>query len=155
MVQQRPLLIDPADLVRSIPDSDTGPVDQGLLQWAIETVSGRALAITGRPWSTPDDVPYGVYPILNVAARRLYVNPDRYTREAEGDYSYGFDASVTKASIFTPDEEASLREFAGVGRPKGIGTLSTRRGDVGEPRTIYVPDGTRYGFPWWNEGDVV
>lgn len=155
MAQQRPLLIDPADLVRSIPGSDTGPVDQGLLQWAIETVSGRALAVTGRQWQSPDDVPYGVYPILNVAARRLYVNPDRYTREAEGDYSYGLDASVTKAAIFTPDEEASLREFGGAGRVKGIGTLSTRRGDVGEPRTHYVPDGTRYGFPWWAEGDVV
>ena len=120
MAQQRPLLIEPADLVRSIPGSDTGPVDQGLLQWAIETVSGRALAVTGRQWQSPDDVPYGVYPILNVAARRLYVNPDRYTREAEGDYSYGLDASVTKAAIFTPDEEASLREFGGAGRVKGI-----------------------------------
>lgn len=152
----RPLLVDPADLVRSIPGSDTGPVDDGLLQWAIETVSGRALAVTGRLWRTPAEVPSGAYPILNVAARRLYVNPDRYTREAEGDYSYGLDASVTKAAIFTADEEAALREYAGEqSRPKGIGTMSVRRGDVSEPRTVYVPDGTRYGFPWWAEGDVV
>ena len=151
----RPLLVDPADLVRSIPGSDSGPIDDGLVRWAIETVSGRALAIVGRPWAKPSDVPNGVYPVLNVAARRLYVNPDRFTREAEGDYSYGLDASVTKASIFTPDEEAALRECRGDARPSGIGTMSVRRGDVGEPRTVYVPDGTRYGFPWWNSSDVV
>lgn len=149
----RPSLIAPADLVRSIPGSDAGPIDEGLLQWAIETVSGRALAITGRAWSTPEQVPAGVYPILGVAARRLYVNPDRFTREAEGDYSYGLDASVTKASIFTADEEAALREEAVGGRTRGIGTLATRRGDAGAPRTRYVPDGTRCGFPWYAEGD--
>lgn len=152
----RVMLVEDADLERSL-SRDSGPIDAGLARWAIEVVSAKALELTGRTgsWVIPEDVPAGAAATIGVACRRLYTNPDRYTREAEGDYSYGLDASVTKADIFTASEERSLREYSANRTPrvKGIGTLSTYRGDAHEPTTVYVPDGTRAGFPWYESGD--
>lgn len=145
-------LIDPVDLERSL-TSDSGPMDEGLAGWVVEMVSAAALDITRRSWSDPLDVPPGATAVLALAARRLYTNPDRFTREAEGDYSYGLDATVTKADIFTPNEIRTLQEYRTSQKPRGIGTVGTRRGDVPAMSTRYVPDGSRYGFPWY-EGDA-
>lgn len=147
---ERVRLLDVVDLERSL-TSDHGPIDEGLAVWAIEIVSAAALAITRRQWADPLDVPPGVMAVLALAARRLYVNPDRMTREAEGDYSYGLDSSVTKADVFTPNEVAVLEDHRAVQRVQGLGTLSTYRGDTGVRRTGYVPDGSEYGFPWYGE----
>lgn len=148
-------LVDVADLDRSL-SSDYGVLDEGLADWAIEVVSAAALDITKARWADPMDVPPGAMAVLALATRRLYTNPDRFTREAEGDYSYGLDATVTKADIFTPSERATLLEYrAGAQRVKGIGTIGTYRGDAYGPQTRYVPDGSAYGFPWYAEGDVL
>lgn len=149
---ERVRLIDPVDLERSL-SSDHGPMDEGLAAWAIEMVSAAALDITRRSWTGPLDVPPGAMAVLALATRRLYTNPDRFTREQEGDYSYGLDATVTKAAIFTPDEAKILGEYRAVQRPRGIGTISTYRGDLPRTSTRYVPDGTEYGLPWY-EGDL-
>lgn len=147
-------LVDVADLERSL-SSDYGPLDEGLADWAIELVSAAALDITKAKWADPLDVPPGAMAVLALATRRLYTNPDRFTRESEGDYSYGLDATVTKADIFTPAERATLLEYqAGPARVKGLGTIGTYRGDMYGHRTGYVPDGTRYGFPWYADGGV-
>ncbi len=143
-------LIDPADLERSL-SSDSGPMDQSLAGWVIDMVSAAALDLTRRDWNSPLDVPPGAMAVLALAARRLYTNPDRFTRESEGDYSYGLDATVTKADIFTPSERATLLEYRGARRMRGIGTLGTYRGDTYASGTRYVPDGTAYGFPWYAE----
>lgn len=135
------------DLQRSL-SSDNGPLDSGLAEWAIEIVSAAAVDVTGASWASPDDVPPGVLAVLGLAVRRLYTNPDRFTRESEGDYSYGLDSSVTKSDVFTPSERATLLQYRVSRRPRGIGTIGTTRGD---PRlsTRYVPDGTENGFPWY------
>lgn len=150
---ERVKLVDVADLERSLP-SAAGVLDEGLAAWAIEVVSAAALSLTRRDWSSPLDVPPGAMAVLAMATRRLYTNPDRMTREAEGDYSYGLDSSVTKAAIFTPEEEKRLAEYRLDRKPKGLGTISTYRGDGYYSGTRYVPDGTEYGFPWWSEGDL-
>lgn len=149
-------LIDTADLERSL-SSDAGPFDDGLASWAIELVSAAALDITKRHWTDPLDVPPGAMAVLALAARRLYTNPDRFTREQSGDYSYGLDATVTKSDIFTPNEVKTLVAYRAVQRPKGIGTIGVRRGDVTRPTHAYVPDGTTRGFPWYadDEGDLL
>ena len=143
-------LIDPVDLERSL-SSDAGPLDEGLATWVIEMVSAAALDITRRHWSDPLDVPPGATAVLALAARRLYTNPDRFTRESSGDYSYGLDATVTKADIFTPNEIRTLQEWRVSQRPKGIGTIGTRRGDAPRTNVAYVPDGSEFGFPWWGD----
>lgn len=145
----RPRLVEFSDLERSL-SSETAVIDEGLAAWAIEMVSAAALDLTRRSWSTPADVPPGAMAVLGMAARRLYTNPDRFTRESEGDYSYALDASVTNAAIFTTAERATLLEYRGARRQSGIGTLSTYRGDD-YGRTGYVPDGTEFGFPWYEE----
>ncbi|QNQ90722.1 hypothetical protein GP475_08785 [Corynebacterium poyangense] len=147
----RTRLLETADLERSL-SSDHGPLDEGLALWAIETVSATALQITGQNWVHPDDVPPAALAVIGLATRRLYTNPDRFTREAEGDYSYGLDATVTKADIFTPAEMRTLADFRTHKRPQGLGVIHTRRGDGYGLSTGYVPDGTRYGFPWYAEG---
>lgn len=144
-------LLDVTDLQRSLP-SDAGPFDEGLAQWAIDMVSSSAVEITRQDWSVPADVPAGVVVVLAMAARRLYTNPDRFTREAEGDYSYAFDATVTKADVFTPAEIATLRDHSAAPKVKGLGTIGTYRGDLRQTSTVYVPDGTSTGFPWYDEG---
>ncbi|RAV34252.1 hypothetical protein [Corynebacterium heidelbergense] len=150
--QDRIRLVDLADLERSL-TSDSGPIDHGLAAWVIEVVSAAALDITRRDWASSMDVPPGAMAVLALACRRLYTNPDRYTREAEGDYSYGLDPSVTSADIFTASERATLREYRGARRSTGLGTVSTYRGDLGTTGTRYVPDGTEFRFPWYAEGE--
>lgn len=149
----RPRLVDFVDLERSL-SSDHGPLDEGLAVWAIETVSARAVEVTERfDWSSSLDVPAGAAATIGLAVRRLYTNPDRMTREGEGDYNYGLDASVTKADVFTPAEEQSLRRYAATRRgPKGLGTVSTSRGDEYMPHGETVPSQGGQPFPWYRDG---
>lgn len=151
---ERIRLVEIADLERSL-SSDYGSLDQGLAAWAIEVVSAAALDLTKRDWRSPADVPPGAMAVLAMATRRMYTNPDRFTREAEGDYSYGLDATVTKADIFTPNEKKTLLEYSSARRVSGIGTVGTYRGDVARSGTRYVPDGTEYGFPWYCDDEGV
>lgn len=148
-------LVDPADLERSL-SSDHGPLDEGLAAWAIQTVSAVALDITGQTWTTSIDVPAGASAVIGLAVRRLYTNPDRYTRIAEGDSSLGYDASVTKADIFTPGEVDTLRRYRlkPITRPKGIGTMSTTRGDAVARTDETVPVHRGEPFPWYRDGDL-
>lgn len=147
----RAILVDEFDLERSV-TSDQEAFDSRLASWAIEMVSDAAIQVTKQTWQTAEDVPAGCISVLTLAARRLYTNPDRFTREAEGDYSYGLDATVTKADIFTPGELSVLQEYSKAPRVKGLGTLGTYRGDIGRTGTVYVPDGTAFGFPWYQDG---
>ncbi|WP_273352460.1 hypothetical protein [Corynebacterium resistens] len=150
---ERVKLVDVEDLKRSV--GAESPFDERLAEWAIEIVSATCLGVTGRAWVDPLDVPPAVMSVLGLATRRLYTNPDRFNREAEGDYSYGLDSSVTKADVFTPTELATLKRFSvAPSAPRGIGTIGTYRGDEWGGETVYVPDGTRYGFPWYARGDV-
>lgn len=145
--QDRAQLLEIDDLERSL-SSDYGPLDRGLAEWTIEMVSAAALQITKQDWRDALDVPPGAMAAMAIAARRLYTNPDRFTREGDDGYSYGIDASATGAEIFTGAEEATLREFRRRQRPKGIGTIGTTRDDP-MPTGRFVPDGSQRGFPWY------
>lgn len=126
-------LINPDDLKRSLPKDEAEAFDADFGRWVIDIVSAAALHETRQAWKTPDDVPSGVVPVLALACRRLYTNPDRFTRESDGSYSYGLDESVTKAGIFTADQLAILHDYrAGVAKITGLGTVSTYRGDLYE-----------------------
>ncbi|MGO2665704.1 hypothetical protein ACTXK0_05265 [Corynebacterium variabile] len=141
----RSRLIDAADLERSI-GSDAA-LDAGLATWAIEMVSAAALALTRQNWSEPDAVPAGAMAVMALAARRLYSNPDNFTREQSGDYSYGLDSSVTKADIFTASEKAQLREYAAARRIQGLATVGVTAGYVETPEVAYAPT-RRGGWHW-------
>lgn len=143
-------LVTPESLRRSLGDAEM--FDDALADWALEVVSNTARLVANRSSWTADNVPPAVQSIVSLAARRLYTNPDRFTREADGDYSYGLDSSVTNADVFTETERGVLVGYRTQNRTGNVMTLSTTRGDA-YPPTGYVPDGTRYGFPWYG-GDV-
>lgn len=127
-------LLDATDIARSL--GAGVELDAGLAEWVVDVVSATALDIAaGATWNEPSDVPAAVTAVLGLAARRLYTNPDRLTREAEGDVNYTLDVSVTGADIFTPAEEARIAKYAvtRITRPIGFGTVSTYRGDAREP----------------------
>lgn len=143
-------LVTPESLRRSLGDAVT--FDGALADWALEVVSNTARLIANRASWTAENVPPAVQSVIGLAARRLYTNPDRFTREADGDYSYGLDSSVTNADVFTETEKGVLLGYRAQNRTGSVMTLSTTRGDAYQP-TGYVPDGTRWGFPWYG-GDV-
>src|SRR5699024_7699337 len=67
--------------------TDVHVLDEGLADWACTTVTALAASITRRAWSA-DAVPPPVRAICGLAARRLYANPDRFTRENTPEYGY-------------------------------------------------------------------
>lgn len=141
-------LISSDDLALSL--TDVHVLDEGLAQWAVQTVSDMARDLAGRQW-TAEDVPGAARAIIGLAARRLYANPDRFVRETTPEYGYALDPSVTSADIFTPTEQARLRRFAAPRRTGGLTTISTTREplDGFGSGDVYVPDGTTTGFPWY------
>lgn len=141
-------LVTPESLRRSLGDAVT--FDDALADWAIEVVSNTAKLIANRSTWTQETVPPAVESVISLASRRLYTNPDRFTRESDGDYSYGLDPSVTNADVFTDTERGTLLGYRKTRTTGGLTTLSTTRGDAYAP-SGYVPDGTRYGFPWYAE----
>ena len=137
--------------------TDQTELDTGLANWAIEVVSNTARLVANRLSWTADNVPEAVRSIVSMAARRLYTNPDRFTRENSGDYGYSLDPSVTNADVFTPGELGILRKFSPSRQSGGLRVLSTTRGDAHYPEgTAYVPDGNPHyhGFPWYVAGDT-
>jgi hypothetical protein len=128
--------------------TDAVQYDAALAEWSIEVVSNTARLIANRHDWTPETVPPAVQTVAGLAARRLYTNPDRFTRESSGDYSYGLDPSVTNADVFTETERGTLLTYRPARSTGGLKTIATTRSDADAP-SGYVPDGTAYGFPWY------
>lgn len=142
-------LIDLEYLQASLTDS--ARFDVGLARWAVEVVSNTARLVANRTDWTLENVPPAVQSVVSLATRRLYTNPDRFTRENSGDYGYALDSSVTNADVFTPTEKGTLLQYAKRPSTGGLRTVGTTRGDALAPSGGFVPDGTRYGFPWYGE----
>ena len=124
---ERVKLIDFEDFKRFFESSED--INKDLADMCIEIVSQEALYISGAKWKGHADVPLAILPVLVLACRRLYMNPDRFTRESNGEYSYALDSSVTDASIFTPNEVARLKEIGGRrgNRLSGLGSIRTKK----------------------------
>lgn len=135
--------------------TDRSGFDAALADWALEVVSNTARVIANRMEWTAETIPPAAAAAVSMAARRLYTNPDRFTREASSDYSYGLDSSVTHADVFTPTEVGTLRRYAPRASRAPFGTVSTTRGDALAPSgrypAGYVPDGSLHGFPWYGD----
>lgn len=140
-------LITPEYLQTTLEDQSV--FDDNLATWAIDVVSNTARIIANHPEWDSSNIPPVVRSIVSLAARRLYTNPDRFTRESSGDYSYGLDSSVTNADVFTPTEKGTLRSFVPNQNFGGLKVVSTTREGIPMAPDGYVPDGTEYGFPWY------
>lgn len=60
-----------------------------------------------------DSLPSDVVAVVLTAARRLYVNPDGYASEQDGDYSYRLPAESLNGGVFTSAEIEMLRTYRG------------------------------------------
>lgn len=83
----------------------------------LDDVSGIARKHAGKTWVTDgvldDDVPADVVAVVLKAARRLFVNPDEFASEQDGDYSYRLPADVISSGTFTEAEIDLLRSYRG------------------------------------------
>lgn len=85
--------------------------DEDRAQAVLDDVSAYARKTAGRTWdgSEGNVAPDDVVAVVLAAARRLYVNPNGFASEQDGDYSYRLPAETAAAGVFT-DAEVELLE---------------------------------------------
>jgi hypothetical protein len=81
----------------------------------LDDVSGIARRIARKTWLDEDDdledVPADVIAVVLAAARRLFVNPNGFASEQDGDYSYRLPADVLESGVFTTSEVDVLESY--------------------------------------------
>lgn len=96
----------------------------------LDDVSGVARRVARKTWiddnGTLEDVPADVVAVVLAAARRLYVNPNGFASEQDGDYSYRLPASVLNAGMFTEAETDTLESYRDT---SGLWALQITGGD--------------------------
>lgn len=105
---------------------------------SLEDASSLVRAEAGKPWLDGDDVtaPAQVVTIVIKAALREYKNPDGFTSEQIGDYSYRTDA--TGGVYLTEEERRIVRNAAGTG---GAGLYDVRiQSSYYDPKTPLPSD---------------
>jgi hypothetical protein len=97
-------------------------------------------------------VPPLVVTVVCQAAGRVVRNPEGYSSETVGEYSYRYDGA--NAVYLTEAELRLLRRFAGRAGLQSTRTPYSAGDHPGPDRVaVYYSDGTAgYPFPWWPEG---
>lgn len=89
--------------------------DEERAQAVLDDVSGVARKLSGDSarWTT-GEAPADVLATVLAAARRLFMNPDGYASEQDGDYSYRIDSDSLPAGggMFTEAEAQLLASYA-------------------------------------------
>ena len=98
--------------------------DLARAQASLEDASALVRAEAGKPWLDGDTVtaPAQVVTIVVKASLREFKNPDGFTSEQMGDYSYRTDA--TGGAYLTEDERRIIRQAAGT-TGQGLVTMVT------------------------------
>lgn len=100
--------------------------DLARAQASLEDASALVRAEAGKPWldaaGTTVTAPAQVVTIVVKASLREFKNPDGFTSEQLGDYSYRTDA--TGGAYLTEDERRIIRQAAGTSG-QGLGTVTT------------------------------
>jgi hypothetical protein len=96
----------------------------------LDDVSGVARRTARTTWLDDEDelaaVPADVVAVVLSAARRLFVNPNGFASEQDGDYSYRLPADVVEAGIFTLAETDVLESYRAT---SGLWALQISGGD--------------------------
>lgn len=103
----------------------------GLLDDASDLVRLEA----GKTWATPEATPGAVRAVVLRVVERAIRNPDGFSAESDGDYSYQR-TQVEPGVYLTDAERAILRRAAG---RSGLWTQATTRGDC-EMNTVWFED---------------
>ena len=120
----------------------------------LRAASALVRAEAGRTWVGDDGelvdeslIPDEVISITTQVAGRAWSNPDGYSSERIGDYSYSRGSDHESGVYLTSAERAQLSRLrpSGAGR---IGTIATTRGDRG-PIDRYAPVvNANWRIPW-------
>lgn len=81
-------------------------------QAALDDVSAEVLHITGASW-TDSDVPDVVVRVVLAAAKRIFLNPQDYSFEQAGDYSWRANTAGA-GELLADSERARIMEAAGL-----------------------------------------
>lgn len=96
----------------------------------LDDVSGIARRTARKTWLDEDenleDVPADVVAVVLAAARRLFVNPNGFASEQDGDYSYRLPADVLESGVFTTSEVDVLESYRDT---SGLWALQITGGD--------------------------
>jgi hypothetical protein len=96
----------------------------------IDDVSALARRTARTSWldenNELDDVPADVTAVVLAASRRLFVNPNGFASEQDGDYSYRLPAEIIEAGVFTLAETDVLESYRST---SGLWALQISGGD--------------------------
>lgn len=98
--------------------------DYARAEAALEDVSARARSVAEQPWTDLTKVPDAVRTVVLAAARRIFVNPDRYLSNMAGTFQATMAQNEFTGDIFMQGELAELRKH----QPQpGVWVLGTYR----------------------------
>jgi hypothetical protein len=113
--------------------------DLGRVAALLDDASALVYDVAGTSWATPQEVPGTIRYVVLRAVERAFRNPDGFSAESDGDYSYQR-TGVEPGIYLTPGEEKAIRRALGRG---GLWTQPTERGDMCLHDTVWVND--QYG----------
>lgn len=126
------------DLADWLGESITDPVEVKRAEFVLSVASTLVRTETGREWvdssgSLVSPLPDALKQVTVMAAARAYLNPDGIEDVSEGldDYTVRERRRVQDAGVYLTSAERMM--LAGLDRPRfrGLGTVSTTRGDYG------------------------
>lgn len=112
----------------------------------LDAVSSMIRSEAGRTWEG-EVVPDDVATVTLTAAARVFRNPDGYSSERVGSYSYQFSGGADGLSL-TREERAIVARYRT--SPRGLWSQPFTRGD-GASTTVFVPVVDAPPFPWYDE----
>lgn len=118
---------------------DQSSPDLGRVAALLDDASALVYDVAGTTWATPQEVPATIRYVVLRAVERAYRNPDGFSAESDGDYSYQR-TGVEPGIYLTPGEEKAIRRAMG---RTGLWTQPLYRGDMCVANTVWVED--QYG----------
>lgn len=118
---------------------DQSSPDLGRVAALLDDASALVYDVAGTTWTTPQEVPATIRYVVLRAVERAYRNPDGFSAESDGDYSYQR-TGVEPGIYLTPGEEKAIRRAMG---RTGLWTQPLYRGDMCVANTVWVED--QYG----------
>ena len=128
-----------------------GTADEGRAVAALADASALVRAEVPAALLGPP-VPLLVVAVVCQAAARVVRNPEGYSSETVGEYSYRYD---TGGGVYLTDAEVKiLRRFAGLGGLRSTRTPYSAGDHPGPDRVavVYSDGAAGYPFPWWPDG---
>lgn len=136
-----PPLVDPEELLKRLQRDEFGDLEAERVEAVCEDASDLVRGESGKDWLDPDDptkvvAPRYVLLIARRCAERAVRNPEGYSSESAGDYSYQRRGAEGEGGTFLTEREVrALKQASG---KSGLWTQPTTRGDSCYPDAVYL-----------------